>query len=127
MLETRPRSAEGTPIDKRGSSGKPFNCATNMFMVNKRPQWELIQYRVDFSPELDETKKRKKLVKECADSQGLGLYIFDGTVIFTPENYFKGVRNSIDLVLMNCSDTVCYGHLLKMGNYIPNDFDIGPL
>jgi len=67
-----------------------FMCATNMFLVKKRPEWNLIQYRVDFAPELDETKKRKKLLREVAESQDLGLFIFDGTVLFTPEDYFKG-------------------------------------
>ena len=76
---------------KKGKDGMRFMCATNMFLVKKRPEWNLIQYRVDFAPELDETKKRKKLLREVAESQDLGLFIFDGTVLFTPEDYFKGV------------------------------------
>jgi len=56
-----------------------------MFRVAKRPQWQLYQYRVDVSPEEDMTKERKKLLRQHQDN--LGMYMFDGTMLFTPTVY----------------------------------------
>lgn len=59
-----------------------------MFRVKSQPQWDLIQYRVDFSPEEDRTKERKKLLRE--HKINLGTYMFDGTVLWSWHDFFKG-------------------------------------
>jgi len=90
LLQTRPKSADGTPCGKQGTAkgSTPFTCVTNMFKVNSQPKWDLIQYRVDFSPEEDRTKERKKLLRDHKDA--LGTYLFDGTVLWSWHDFFKG-------------------------------------
>lgn len=53
---------------------------TNYYKVQKRPNWTIYQYRVDFSPDVDNTRLRRGLLSE--HRQLLGGYIFDGTVLF---------------------------------------------
>ena len=79
LIKTR-----GDVADKKGTSGIKFNCMTNYFRMIKRPDWKLFQYRVDISPEEDRTFERKMLLKQ---HNSLGRYIFDGTVMYTPERY----------------------------------------
>jgi len=88
LLQTRPRSAEGTPCSKQGTSGTPFNCVANFFQINSKPEWQLIQYRVDFLPEEDRTKERKKLLRQHKEK--LQTFIFDGTVLWSWHDYLKG-------------------------------------
>jgi len=61
---------------------------SNYFPLVKRPEWTLLQYRVDFKPDEDRTFERKKLLKQ--HSSTLKKYIFDGTVMYTPEKYSAG-------------------------------------
>lgn len=49
----------------------------------KTPDWNVFQYRVDFAPEEDRTFQRKRLVRE-ATKDILAGYLFDGTVLYTP-------------------------------------------
>ena len=82
LLITRPASLQS----KAGTSGQPFKCIANYFKVKQRPDWSLVQYRVDFAPEEDRTFVRKVLVKEHAHSIRDGWYIFDGTMMYTSGN-----------------------------------------
>jgi len=45
----------------------------------------LYQYRVDIAPDEDRTQIRKALLREHREA--LGFYLFDGTVLFTPNRY----------------------------------------
>lgn len=45
--------------------------------------WTLYQYRVDFAPEEDRTGAKRKMLRDATASI-LGGYLFDGTVLFTP-------------------------------------------
>jgi len=81
---TRPTGQEWQ--GKKGTSGTAFPCKTNYFRVTTGKDWNLQQYRVDFAPELDDIKKMKFLVRQLpADT--LKAYIFDGTVLYTPQRY----------------------------------------
>jgi len=52
----------------------------NYFEVLTKPDMHLLQYRVDFVPDLDHTGLRKKLLSEHAAT--LGKYMFDGTLLY---------------------------------------------
>ena len=52
----------------------------NFFELIRRPDMHLLQYRVDFVPELDHLGLRKKLVREHEAT--LGKYLFDGTLLY---------------------------------------------
>ena len=69
------------------AGGVPFECATNYFKIMQKPNWKLLQYRVDFNPSEDDTRIRKDLVK--AHKPTLGRFLFDGTMLVTPQKYPK--------------------------------------
>ena len=52
--------------------------------------------RVDVSPEEDMTKERKKLLRQHQDN--LGMYMFDGTMLFTPTVY-TGFNVSLNFLI----------------------------
>lgn len=59
--------------------------------MQKPPNWTIYQYRVDFDPDVDNTRLRRGLLSE--HRQLLGGYIFDGTVLFCTTK-FKEIANS---------------------------------
>ncbi|XP_033236349.1 protein aubergine-like [Drosophila pseudoobscura] len=73
---------------KAGISGTKINVQTNYFKLLKRPCWTIFQYRVDFEPEVDNTRYRRGYLYEHKNI--LGGYIFDGTILFcTTQFNFK--------------------------------------
>ncbi|XP_065166843.1 piwi-like protein Siwi [Atheta coriaria] len=71
-------------VTKQGHSGRKINIQTNYFRVEKRADWCIYQYRVDFAPEIDVTFTKKKLFYTGVASMELGSALFDGTVLYTP-------------------------------------------
>ena len=58
----------------------PSPVTSNYFELTSRPNFQLRQYRVDFSPEVDHQGVRKALVR---NHEGiLGKYVFDGTLLY---------------------------------------------
>lgn len=53
---------------------------SNYFQLISRPDFHLLQYRVDFNPDVDHMAHRKRLVLSHADK--LGKYLFDGTLLY---------------------------------------------
>ncbi|KAK4016032.1 hypothetical protein OUZ56_030995 [Daphnia magna] len=76
-LVTRPTSAT---FNKAGSGGAPINVRSNYFQLIERPDMHLLQYRVDFTPEVDHPGVKKALIR--VHEQTLGKYIFDGTLLY---------------------------------------------
>lgn len=77
-MTTRPVTAK----IKVGDKGARFNAYTNAFKIQKRPNWNLIQHRVDFKPDEDNTKVKRGLLRQL-DSALNCEYIFDGTMLFS--------------------------------------------
>ena len=48
LVRTKPE----TCTSKMGSEGVPVTVASNYFALIKKPNWRLLQYRVDFDPPL---------------------------------------------------------------------------
>lgn len=67
-------------MSKKGSSGQPVQLLTNYFRLLKQPDWQLYQYRVDFSPPVELRGLRNRLIFE--QKAALGGYLFDGTLLF---------------------------------------------
>ncbi|XP_017059224.1 protein aubergine [Drosophila ficusphila] len=76
---------------KNGVSGTKVAVQTNYFKVLKRPNWTIYQYRVDFVPDVDNTRLRRAFLNEHRGL--LGGYIFDGTILFCTKQ-FQAVQNS---------------------------------
>ncbi|XP_014475840.1 PREDICTED: protein aubergine-like [Dinoponera quadriceps] len=68
-------------MNKKGNTGSIVNLKTNYFKFITKPDWCIYLYRVDFAPEEDRTVIRKGLLKPHKEK--LGVYIFDGTVLYT--------------------------------------------
>lgn len=76
IIKTRPESVQ----TKKGKSGQPVSLLTNHFRLLKQPNWQLYQYRVDFSPPIELRGLRNRLIYEQKPT--LGGYLFDGTMLF---------------------------------------------
>lgn len=76
IVVTRPTAV----TNKRGSTGRRVNLAANYFRLVKAPKWNILQYRVDFSPDIELLHVRRALIREHREK--IGGYIFDGTVLF---------------------------------------------
>jgi aubergine-like protein len=63
----------------------PVKLSANYFQLLKKPNFEMIQYRVDFEPDIESTMVRKKLLHDQIPSQGFGGRIFDGSSLFLME------------------------------------------
>ncbi|KAI9556445.1 Aubergine/Piwi-like protein copy E [Daphnia sinensis] len=74
-LVTRPAG-----FNKTGSRGTPLDVIANYFKLIKRPDMHLLQYRVDFTPDVDHPGVRKALVR--VHEPTLGKYMFDGTLLY---------------------------------------------
>ena len=65
--------------DRWGSS---LQVSSNFFRLLSKPEWRLLKYRVDISPDIDFTKMRKAMVYQHKDTK-LKNMVFDGTMLFT--------------------------------------------
>ena len=59
-----------------------MDITTNYFKMFGKPDWCLMQYRVDFKPEEDNTAVRKSIVRGLREKLG-SKNIFDGSLLFT--------------------------------------------
>ncbi|KAJ6638517.1 Protein aubergine, partial [Pseudolycoriella hygida] len=76
IIRTKP---EGM-LTKIGNVGAPVPLKTNYFRLLKKPNWQIYQYRVDFSPNIVLEGLRNRLIFE--QKATLGGYLFDGTMLF---------------------------------------------
>ncbi|XP_037033212.1 protein aubergine-like isoform X2 [Bradysia coprophila] len=76
IIRTKPQNVQS----KKGTSGQPVTLLTNYFRLLKQPDWQLYQYRVDFSPPVELRGLRNRLIFE--QKAVLGGYLFDGTLLF---------------------------------------------
>ena len=98
----------------------PFETATNYFKIIQKPNWKLLQYRVDFNPPEDDTRIRKDALKE--HKQTLGRFLFDGTMLVTPQKYAKDpleltVKHPVKILSFIFADVFL---VLHYNSWIPN-------
>lgn len=80
-----------------GTSGKHIRLISNYFPIMSYTNWNLYQYRVEFSPEISSTNMQRALLR--MHKERLGVYIFDGTILFSSVKYEPDVSNVILLIL----------------------------
>lgn len=73
FYKTRPESSVNT---KMGTSGTPLSLKANYFPIKKMKNFEMIQYRVDFSPNIELDRSRKFLL--FTQKNHLGGFLYDG-------------------------------------------------
>uniref|UniRef100_A0A0A9YSH4 Protein piwi n=1 Tax=Lygus hesperus TaxID=30085 RepID=A0A0A9YSH4_LYGHE len=87
---------------KQGTKGDRVNLQANYFQFMEKANMVLIQYRVDFNPDIEATFVRKAILSRFKED--LGKYIFDGTVMYSmtrlKEGYEVTTKNTRDDSLM---------------------------
>lgn len=64
----------------QGKDGIPLPLVANYFELISVPEFHLMQYRVDYSPEIDHMGVRKSLIR--THENVIGKYIFDGSLLY---------------------------------------------
>ena len=64
---------------------------SNYFELTSRPDFHLLQYRVDFSPDVDNMAVRKALLR--VHEPVLGKYVFDGTLLYNTQRLHPEVKS----------------------------------
>jgi len=100
IVVTRP-----TDFVKQGKKGQVLDVITNYFYMNKKPNFKLNQYRVDFSPREDLTYIKKQLL--ASHSTTIGAHIFDGHMLYMtselkPEVSYREIDNSC-ICIVHCT------------------------
>jgi len=116
FVKTRPDKLE----TKQGTGGQEIAVAANYFELIAKPNWRLLQYRVDMSPNIEDTRFRKGLLGE--HRANLPKYMFDGTMLFTTAKL-----NADDKPIMLTSTSKKEGTIVKIeirlvGEVQPTDF-----
>ena len=81
-LTTRPI----TCTTKKGEGGTTITVSANYFRLISKPDWKLLKYRVDMTPDPgeDQTRTKKYLMYQHQGKEGgLKNMLFDGTLLFT--------------------------------------------
>jgi aubergine-like protein len=89
-IHTRPKD-----WDKKGACGIPTEIITNYFMLQLKMACRFRLHRVDFSPELENTKVCKALLR--TRESDTGPYLFDGTMLFTTMKQLGDAENPMRL------------------------------
>ncbi|KAK9886691.1 hypothetical protein WA026_017610 [Henosepilachna vigintioctopunctata] len=114
IIHTKPANLQ----TKQGTSGQPISLTANFFKVVNTPNWCLHQYRVDFSPEVDDTRVKRKLVQIAYKHENdIGGFLFDGSMMFTPLRFPQPLKRYAKLNDLNIEITVKYSTELLWGDY----------
>lgn len=89
VIRSRPRDC----VTKTGTSGVKVVVQTNYFRVLKKPNWSIHQYRVDFSPEIDNIRIRRAYLSQ--HKAIFGGHIFDGTIMFSTNHFVDQMTNGV--------------------------------
>ncbi|CAG9764075.1 unnamed protein product [Ceutorhynchus assimilis] len=84
IISTKPVNCK----TKKGSDGTVIQLKANYFQLISATKWSLNQYRVDFNPSIEDTRTRKKLVANGIRPFNVTGYLFDGTVLYTPNRLY---------------------------------------
>ena len=77
-------------------SGAKVRLVTNYFRLKQAPDWQLYQYHVAFSPEVESRGLRMRFVKDHREMLG-PTRAFDGMVLFLAKRLPNDVSSSVCL------------------------------
>ncbi|KAJ8941721.1 hypothetical protein NQ318_023317 [Aromia moschata] len=99
-------------------TGHPIQIIANYFELIQAGKWCLNQYRVDFSPEIDHTGQRRKLMRNAMQNVVTG-YLFDGTLLYTPQ---KLAVDPLEVFVRNDNDENIRITVRLVGDLVWGDF-----
>lgn len=79
-------------VAKVGTSGVPMKLNANYFKMLTTKEWDVFQYRVDFNPDIEDTRLKKALLRR--ERETIGGNLFDGTMLFTCKRITLGEINT---------------------------------
>ena len=80
-------------LKSTGTEGSSIEVQSNYFHLTKRPDIKLLQYRVDFTPEIEHPGVQKALVR--VHEPIIGKYIFDGTLLYNTKKLPQVIHTTI--------------------------------
>ncbi|XP_011168648.1 piwi-like protein Ago3 isoform X1 [Solenopsis invicta] len=86
--------ADSAPICRQGKSGTKVETYANYIDLKIEPGTGLFQYEVKFSPDIDSTGLRRKLLNQHSDSLGR-TKTFDGMILYVPRRLSQDVTQFI--------------------------------
>lgn len=81
VAKETPKTRPDAMQSKKGTSGTSMNLTANYFKMLAKSDWDIFQYRVDFNPDIEDTRLKKALLRR--QKAEIGGNLFDGTMIFT--------------------------------------------
>jgi aubergine-like protein len=51
-------------FDYKGSAGDPVQIVANYIKILTRPQWELFQYHIEFTPDVENKRFRREIITQ---------------------------------------------------------------
>ena len=115
IVRTKPTSV----VAKQGAGGKEINLASNYFELIAKPNWRLLQYRVDMKPDVEMTKARKALMYLHKDQ--FPRFLFDGTMLFSTTR----LNQDDQPIILNSrrnDDTMVVITIKLVGEVTPTDY-----
>lgn len=70
-----------------------INLISNLFKLERAPNFHLYQYRVEYNPDIPSKGMRRSMLKEHEDLIGR-IYQFDGMTLFLPVRLDREVPSS---------------------------------
>ena len=92
-VESRPKGQV-----KTGVTGDQLQLCANYTRIQKRGEWALYHYHVDFQPPLERTSDKKAVVRPFGGQGRLGAFIFDGQSLWTATKISADPAEVIHLV-----------------------------
>lgn len=81
MFDTAVTRPENVKQSKKGTTGPIIQLTTNYFKIQRKKDWGLYQYHVDFAPEIDITGIRKSVLR--AHRAQFNGFLFDGSMLWS--------------------------------------------
>lgn len=105
-----------TFTSKKGTMGQPLRLRANYFELVKRPEYEMVMYRIDFEPEVELAAKRKYLMFSIRDLFGSYLYDTKNSVYLTHR-----LRDNVTIREAKDREENSYKITIKFGTIVSMD------
>lgn len=117
-LRTRPAGL----VSKLGVDKSPkVTIISNYFGFKHKPDFKLLQYRVDFSIDEDRTFVKKHLLRQHKD-KNLPAFIFDGSIMYTTNRVYPPNKDKLVLTSTRKDDNKIIEVTIKLvGEVFPTD------
>ncbi len=127
LVDTRAKMPDGERMSKKGEGGEKVKLVANYFRLEKKADFKFLQYRVDFSIDIESTIIKKAVMRRLP-SGTLPSYLFDGTILFTREELYPHKEDKFKVYTgsyqtANDQTVPCEIKVKLVGEIHPTDFE----